>query len=114
MELRIVILATTKNLTLKSTMFPHRNIHKFTQTSLDGKTHSQIGHILKDRRRHSSVLDFRSCRAADCDLDHSLVVAKVREKLAVSKQTAHIFHVERFDLKKLNKVEGKDQYRAEF
>jgi hypothetical protein len=44
----------------------------------------------------------------------TLVVAKVRERLAVSKQTAHRFHVERFDLKKLNRVEGKEQYRAEF
>jgi hypothetical protein len=37
-------------------------------------------------------------------------VAKVRERLAVSKQTAHRIHMERFNLKKLNKVEGKEQY----
>jgi hypothetical protein len=45
-------------------------------------------------------------RAADCDTDHYLVVAKVRERLAVSKQTAHRVHMERFNLKKLNEVEG--------
>jgi hypothetical protein len=27
---RVVNFATSKNLTVKSTMFPHRNIHKFT------------------------------------------------------------------------------------
>ena len=27
---RIVIFATSKNLVVKSTMFPHRNIHKYT------------------------------------------------------------------------------------
>jgi hypothetical protein len=32
--------ATSKNLTLKSKIFPHRNIHKFTWTSPDGKTHN--------------------------------------------------------------------------
>jgi hypothetical protein len=42
-----------------------------------------------------------------------LVVAKVRERLAVSKQTTHRFHVERFNLKKLNEVEGKEQYHVE-
>jgi hypothetical protein len=40
-------------------------------------------HIFIDMRRHSSILDVRSFRAADCDADHYLVVAKVRERLAV-------------------------------
>jgi hypothetical protein len=35
------------------------------------------------------------------------VVAKVRKRLAVSKQTTHRFHIERFNVKKLNEVEGK-------
>jgi hypothetical protein len=68
---------------------------------------------LIDRRRHSSILDVRSFRAAYCDTDHYLVVAKFRERLAVSKQTAHRVHIERFNLKKLNEVEGKEQYRVE-
>jgi hypothetical protein len=70
-------------------MFPHRNINKFTWISPDGKTHSQIDHILIDRRWHLSILDVRSFRAAGYDTDHYLVVAKVRERLAVSKQTTH-------------------------
>jgi Leu/Phe-tRNA-protein transferase len=48
--------------------------------------------------------------AADCDTDHCLVVAKVRERLVVNK---HRFHMERFNLKKLNEVQGKEQYRVE-
>jgi hypothetical protein len=41
------------------------------------------------------------------------VVAKIRERLAVSKQTTQRVHTERFSLKKLNEVEGKEQYRVE-
>jgi exonuclease III len=67
---RLVNFATSKNLGAKSKMLPHRNIHKYTWTSPDGKTHNQIDHILVDRRRQSNVLDVRSFRAEDCDTDH--------------------------------------------
>ena len=52
---RIVNFAMSKNLVVKSTMFPHRNIRKYTWTSPDWKTHNQIDHILIDRRWHSSI-----------------------------------------------------------
>ena len=76
------------NLVVKSTMFPHRNIHNCNWTSPDGQTHNQIDLILVDRRWHSSIIDVRSFRGADCDTDHYLVVAKVRERLAVRKKAA--------------------------
>ena len=68
-------------------MFLHQNIHEYTWTTPDGKTH-KIDHILTDRRWHSSILDVQSFRGADCDTDHYLLVANVRERLAVSKQEA--------------------------
>jgi hypothetical protein len=69
---RVVNFVTSKSLTGRSTMFPHRNIHKYTFTSPDGKTHNQIGNFLIGTQRHLSVLDVRSFRAADCDSDHYL------------------------------------------
>jgi hypothetical protein len=49
---------------------------------------------LIDRRWHSSILDVRYFREADCDTDHYLVVAKVRERLEVIKQAAQTLYVE--------------------
>jgi hypothetical protein len=46
---RVVNFATSKNLIGKSTVFPHRNVYKYTWKSSDGKTHNQIGNILIDR-----------------------------------------------------------------
>jgi exonuclease III len=37
---RVVNFATSKNLVVKSTMFPHCSIHKYTWTSPNGKTHN--------------------------------------------------------------------------
>jgi len=41
------------------------------------------------------------------------VVAKVRERLAVSKQAAQKFDAERFNLKKLNELEVRKEYQIE-
>jgi hypothetical protein len=46
-------------------------------------------------------------------VDHYLVVVKIRERIAVNKQGSHISHMERFNLKKLNEVEGKEKYLVE-
>jgi hypothetical protein len=45
--------------------------------------------------------------------DHYPVVAKVMERLAVNKQRSHRFHIERFNFKKLNEVEGKEKYHVD-
>jgi hypothetical protein len=47
----------------------------------------------------------QSFRGVDCDTDHYLVVAKIRERLAVSKQAAQKVDAERFNLKKLSDLE---------
>jgi hypothetical protein len=109
----MVNFATSKNLVVKSTMFPHRNIYKYTWTSPDGQTHNQIDHVLIDRRWHSSILDVRICRGVDCDSDHYLVVAEVREILAVRKRAARKFDGGRFNLRKLNDLEVRKQYQIE-
>jgi hypothetical protein len=41
------------------------------------------------------------------------MVAKVRDRLAVSKQTTQIFHMQRVSRKKLNEVKSKEKYRVE-
>jgi len=85
-------------------MFLHRNIHKNTWTSPDGKTHNQIDHILTD---------VRSFRGADCVTDHSLAVANLTEILAVSKQAAKKFDGAIFNLRKLNELEVRKEYQIE-
>jgi hypothetical protein len=92
----VVNFATSRNLTVKSAMFPHQYIHKFTWTSPDRWARNKIDHILLDR---STLL--------------LLVAEENRERLAVSKQITRRIHIERFNLKKLNAVESKEQYRVD-
>jgi len=112
-DVRIVKFATTENLVFKRTTFPHQNIHKYTWTSPDGKNYNQIDHILVDKRWHSSILDVRSFRGADCDSDYCLMAARVREGFTVSKEATRNFDVERFNLSKPRQLEIMKKKSAE-
>jgi hypothetical protein len=68
---------------------------------------------LIDKRKHSNISDVRFFTEADCDTDHYLAVAKLREEISVSKRERKIFDLERFDLKKLDDVEVKEKYQVE-
>ena len=92
-------------------MILHRNFLKYNRKFPDGKTRNQAYHISIDRRWQSSVVDVLSFRGADCDTDHYLLVAKVRERLAVSKQAAQKSDVEIFNLRKLNELEVRKLYQ---
>jgi len=105
---RIVNFDTSNNLVVRSMMLLHRNIHKYTWTSPDGRTHNQTDHILRQM-----ALKFISLRGADYDTDHYLVVAEVWERLAASKQEAQKSDGERFNLRKLNELEVRKEYLIE-
>jgi hypothetical protein len=109
---RAVDSVTSSNVVAKSTMFPHRHIHKYIWTSPEGKTHNQIDDVLKDRRWHSSIFDIRFFIGADCDTDQYLVVEKMWERLAASKRAAQKIVVERLNLKTLNEGKVKEQYQV--
>jgi hypothetical protein len=108
---RVVNFTTSKNLVAKK--IPCSHLAKFINTpgSLLRETHNQTDHVLTDRRQHSSILDVRSFREADCDNDYYLAIAKTRERLAVSKQAAQI-DMERFNVKMLNEGNVKEQYQV--
>ena len=55
----------------------------------------------------------RSFRGAECDTDHYLVIAKVRQRLAVGKQATQSLDRHRFNLSKLNGLEVRKQYQVE-
>jgi hypothetical protein len=100
---RVTVLNFAKsiNVIFKSTIFPRHNIHKDTCSSSDGVTYNHIDHVLIDKRKHSNILDFHSFKGTDCDTDHYLLVAKLRERILVSKRARQNSDLERFDLKNL-------------
>jgi len=80
-----IALAAAKNMVVSSTCFLHKEIHKQTWKSPDGKMNNQTDHILIDKRKTSSMLDVKSCRGASSNSDYFLVRERYRCKIAYSK-----------------------------
>jgi hypothetical protein len=68
---------------------------------------NQTDHILIDTTWHWSRLNVSSFRGADYDIDHYLVVAKVRDRLAETKQAT-----QKFSIRKLSEADDKEQYQV--
>lgn len=100
--LRLIDFASGKCMTISSTKFPHKNIHKATWISPDGYTRNQIDHVLIDRRHGSDIQDVRSYRGADADSDHLLVKIKYKQRISML-QNSQTKRQKRFNNDKLIK-----------
>ena len=78
---RLIGICEQNELTIGGTLFPHKNIHKVTWTSPDGKTKEQLDHILINRKWRGSLQDVRVYRGADIFSDHGLLIGKIKLKL---------------------------------
>lgn len=75
------MLISTNGLSIGNTVFKHKQIHKKTWVSPDGKTRNKVDCICISTRWCSLLLDVHAHRGADVGSDHFLVVGKIRLKL---------------------------------
>ena len=107
---RLVNFCLNSSCVIGGTIFPHRDIHKLTWTSPDGRTVNQIDHFIINRKWRRSLQDVRTFRGADANSDHFLVVGKVRLKLrAVRKDQSR----QVYDTRKLKTQETQREFVLE-
>ena len=108
---RFVYFCACNNLAIASTMFPHKNVHKYTWTSPDGQYRNQINHVAIRSQFKRSVYDMRVYRGADVGSDHNLVITKTKLRLnsAGKKQEG----ITRFEESKLREPVIRQQFQLE-
>lgn len=106
--IRLINFAISKELVIKSTMYPHKDIHKATWVSPDLRTKNQIDHILINNRRKSSITDIRTFRGADIGSDHYLLIAKLKERISVVKTNKSL--VNKINIEQLKIPEKQMEY----
>lgn len=78
--IRVANFAISNGLIIKSTQFQRKNIHKVTWNSNDGRTQTQIDHVLVDRKFSQNIINVRSCRGTTHESDHALVKIRMQCK----------------------------------
>lgn len=105
---RLIHFATSQDLTISSTYFPRKDIHKYTWVSPNGRVHNRIDHIMKNKRHASCIRKVRTCRGVDADSDHYILFAQFNLRLStkwnmVKKSTREKYNIQRLDMFEVQK-----------
>ena len=108
---RFVNFCAMNDLLIASTVFPHKDIHKYTWTSPNSKFKNQIDHITINNKFRRSMTDTRTYRGADIGSDHNLVLATIKLKLCRIVRPRGMR--ERYDVNKLRNPEIQKEFVLE-
>lgn len=108
---RFVASCMENNMAITTTQYPHKDIHKYTWTSPDGRTKNQIDHIAINGKFRNSITDARTYRGADAATDHNLVMCKLKLKLSKVKKDKS--GVKKYDLRKLQQRSTREKFTLE-
>ena len=108
---RIIELCEVSYMCIANTSFPHKEIHKVTWNSPDGKTKNKLNHSLINNRYQSSHWDVSSYRGADVGSDHCPCIAVVKMKL--KRATSPKAISTEIDLERLNEACVKEKLPVE-
>jgi endonuclease/exonuclease/phosphatase family metal-dependent hydrolase len=84
---RMIDFAVVRGMVVSSTLFHNKSIPLQMWSSPDSLSANQIDHVMFDSRHTTDIMDVRSHRGANCDSNHYMVKAKLRQRIAAIGKT---------------------------
>ena len=108
---RFVSFCAFNNLAITSTMFPRKEVHKYTWTFLDGQYRNQMDHVSIRSQFKRSVQDTRVHIGADVGSHHNLGITKAKLRLNSTGKKQE--RTTRFEESKLREPVIRQQFQLE-
>jgi hypothetical protein len=105
---KLAEMCTSYDLVIGGTLFPHKEIHKLTWYSPNGRDKNQIDHFMINGTWRRSLMDVRVMRGADVGSDHQMVLAVV--KLKLRKAGGQRQGRQAFDIEKLKNIQTRNTF----
>ncbi|CAM4528809.1 unnamed protein product [Lepidochelys kempii] len=110
---RLVDFCNMNNLVIGGTLFQHREIHKLTWCSSNGRDKNQIDHMMTNGKWRHSLTDVKVKRGADIGSNHHLVTASVKLKLrSVGQGSYDIDKLKSSEIQKAFILQLKNRFQA--
>jgi len=109
--IKTIQFVVSNGLNVRSTTFPHKDIHKETWYSADGRTVNQIHHVLISNRFRSAITDIRALRGPDIGSYRNL--PKINFKLKLRVKTGNKYNEKRKMVNVFQNPKWKQEYGIE-
>jgi hypothetical protein len=107
---RVANFAMSNGFVIKSTQFQRKDIYKVSWTSNDGRTQTQIDHVLIDGNFSNNIINVRSHRGTLHESDHALVKIVMRAKWP-RRNVGSVTVRPKYNVYKLNDEETRSRYQ---
>ena len=109
--IKMIQFVVSHGLNVRSTMFPHKDIHKETWHWADGTTANQTDHVLISDRFRSAITDITALRGKDIGSDHNLL--KINFKVQLRVKTGNKYNEKRKMVNIFQNPKWKQEYAIE-
>jgi hypothetical protein len=110
----LIDFAMVSGMSIKSLIFPHKDIHKYTWISPDENHRNQIDHVLINFNLKNCITNIRTLHRVDMDSDHLLMGIWIKMKLRKMERQKQVNRIVKYDIEELKNKNIDNTYKKKY